>query len=199
MVRKGGAGKGEGEVDDEEHEGGKKKRRAVHTDNMSALEEDWGGGGEEEKEEKEEKEKKEVAKEGAKEGKEEGEDEGDVTNTALESPPKKDFIRLGQAKGEKDDKKSATGGGSGKKNKSASTRIRLFPQIRKRLEEERGKAKVKVRKVGTSEAGKDAIAQAYANSCLCTLRQLRYHCMSSKLDGWRHAKNVRKVLIADDR
>mmetsp|Transcript_5466 Transcript_5466/g.10941 ORF Transcript_5466/g.10941 Transcript_5466/m.10941 type:complete len:941 (+) Transcript_5466:226-3048(+) len=85
-----------------------------------------------------------------------------------------------------------------KKRKKGRIRIRLFPEIRKKLEKERRIAKLKFMSDSVTEDEKDAIAQAYANTCLFSLRQLRYHCMSSKLDGWRHTKNDRKLLIVDD-
>ena len=44
----------------------------------------------------------------------------------------------------------------------------------------------------------DIIAQQFAEASLILLRQLRYHCMNSGLDGWRQGKSRRKVLIVDD-
>eukprot|EP00591_Stephanopyxis_turris_P004494 CAMPEP_0195523582 /NCGR_PEP_ID=MMETSP0794_2-20130614/22833_1 /TAXON_ID=515487 /ORGANISM="Stephanopyxis turris, Strain CCMP 815" /LENGTH=1434 /DNA_ID=CAMNT_0040653605 /DNA_START=89 /DNA_END=4393 /DNA_ORIENTATION=- len=45
----------------------------------------------------------------------------------------------------------------------------------------------------------DIIAQQFAEASLTLLRQLRYHCMNSGLDGWRQGGNIRrKVLIVDD-
>jgi CheY-like chemotaxis protein/Ran GTPase-activating protein (RanGAP) involved in mRNA processing and transport len=45
----------------------------------------------------------------------------------------------------------------------------------------------------------DIIAQQFAEASLTLLRQLRYHCMNSGLDGWRQVgKNRRKILIVDD-
>jgi len=44
----------------------------------------------------------------------------------------------------------------------------------------------------------DIIAQQFAEASLTLLRQLRYHCMNSGLDGWRQGNFRRKVLIVDD-
>lgn len=44
----------------------------------------------------------------------------------------------------------------------------------------------------------DIVAQQFAEASLTLLRQLRYHCMNSGLDGWRQGKLRRKVLIVDD-
>ena len=44
----------------------------------------------------------------------------------------------------------------------------------------------------------EVILTQYAEASLTILRQLRYHCMNSGLDGWRHGGLKRKVLIVDD-
>ncbi|GMH61498.1 hypothetical protein TrLO_g13377 [Triparma laevis f. longispina] len=77
-------------------------------------------------------------------------------------------------------------------------RIRLFPQVRFNMECERARAKEKMQDPTVSESEKDMTAQAYASFCLVTLRQLRFHCMNARLDGWRHGSKVRKCLIVDD-
>ncbi|GMH87090.1 hypothetical protein TrST_g9989 [Triparma strigata] len=77
-------------------------------------------------------------------------------------------------------------------------RIRLFPQVRYNMECERARAKAAMQDPNVGEIEKDMTAQAYASFCLVTLRQLRFHCMNAKLDGWRHGQKVRKCLIVDD-
>ena len=44
----------------------------------------------------------------------------------------------------------------------------------------------------------EVILTQYAEASLTILRQLRYHCMNSGLDGWRQGSMKRKVLIVDD-
>ena len=60
-----------------------------------------------------------------------------------------------------------------RKRKKGRTRIRLFPEIRRKLEEERTSAKNSVESSQLNENDKDAVAQAYANTCLFNLRQVR--------------------------
>ncbi|GMI50436.1 hypothetical protein TeGR_g3888, partial [Tetraparma gracilis] len=86
----------------------------------------------------------------------------------------------------------------GAAKESSQIRMRLFPKVREKLEASRAAAKQLMRDPNISEHEKDVIAQQYAGNCLLTLRQLRHHCMESKLDGWRHGTNQRKMLIVDD-
>jgi hypothetical protein len=44
----------------------------------------------------------------------------------------------------------------------------------------------------------DIKAQLFAEASLTLLRQLRYHCMNSGLDGWRQGKIRQMFLIVDD-
>jgi len=79
--------------------------------------------------------------------------------------------------------------------------MRLFPKVREKLELSREVAKEHMAHPAVTEQDKSAIAQRYASECLLTLRQLRHHCMHSKLDGWRHGAagtDSRKMLIVDD-
>ena len=80
-------------------------------------------------------------------------------------------------------------------SKLSKSRIRLFPKVRAHLEYMRSIARKKMKNPGLTEEDKDVTAQAYASLCLVTLRQLRYHCMWAKLDGWRHGGVKRKVRV----
>ena len=44
----------------------------------------------------------------------------------------------------------------------------------------------------------DIKAQLFAEASLTLLRQLRYHCMNSGLDGWHQGKVRQMFLIVDD-
>jgi len=76
-------------------------------------------------------------------------------------------------------------------------RMNLFPMVREKLEVARKAAKQLMHDPTRTEKEKDDIAQQYAYTCIVTLRQLRHHCMESKLDGWR-GTILRKMLIVDD-
>ena len=76
-------------------------------------------------------------------------------------------------------------------------RITMFPQFAAKLDN----LKAVAQEMMDSESDpvqQDVIAQQFAEASLTILRQLRYHCMESGLDGWRQGKLRRKVLIVDD-
>ncbi len=76
-------------------------------------------------------------------------------------------------------------------------RITMFPEFAAKLDN----LKTVAQEMMDSELDpvqQDVIAQQFAEASLTILRQLRYHCMESGLDGWRQGKLRRKVLIVDD-
>ena len=76
-------------------------------------------------------------------------------------------------------------------------RITMFPQFATKLDN----LKAVAQDMMDSEEDpnqQDVIAQQFAEASLTILRQLRYHCMESGLDGWRQGRLRRKVLIVDD-
>mmetsp|Transcript_20893 Transcript_20893/g.48055 ORF Transcript_20893/g.48055 Transcript_20893/m.48055 type:complete len:1295 (-) Transcript_20893:84-3968(-) len=76
-------------------------------------------------------------------------------------------------------------------------RITMFPQFETKLDN----LKAVAQDMMDSEEDpnqQDVIAQQFAEASLTILRQLRYHCMESGLDGWRQGRLRRKVLIVDD-
>jgi len=80
---------------------------------------------------------------------------------------------------------------------SLKSRITMFPIFCAKLD----LLKANAQEMMDSEydpARQDLIAQQFAEASLILLRQLRYHCMNTGLDGWRHGKIKRKVLIVDD-
>jgi len=79
----------------------------------------------------------------------------------------------------------------------SKARITMFPQFTAKLDN----LKAVAQEMMDSEDDpnqQDVIAQQFAEASLTILRQLRYHCMESGLDGWRQGKLRRKVLIVDD-
>ena len=76
-------------------------------------------------------------------------------------------------------------------------RITMFPQFLAKLD----LLKAQAQDMMDNESDvtqQDIIATQFAEASLTLLRQLRYHCMNSGLDGWRQGKIRRKVLICDD-
>ncbi len=85
----------------------------------------------------------------------------------------------------------------GSKSSKCKARITMFPKFFEKLD----LLKLNAQEMMNNEfdqARQDLIAQQFAEASLILLRQLRYQCMSSGLDGWRHGKIRRKVLIVDD-
>ena len=76
-------------------------------------------------------------------------------------------------------------------------RITMFPQFAAKLDMLKESAQ-EMMDTEEDPAQQDIIAQQFAEASLTLLRQLRYHCMNSGLDGWRQGKIRRKVLIVDD-
>jgi CheY-like chemotaxis protein len=79
----------------------------------------------------------------------------------------------------------------------ARARITMFPAFEQKLEELKLTAKEMVEQEPDPNQ-QDIILTHYAEASLTILRQLRYHCMNSGLDGWRLSGLRRKVLIVDD-
>mmetsp|Transcript_56774 Transcript_56774/g.138154 ORF Transcript_56774/g.138154 Transcript_56774/m.138154 type:complete len:1348 (-) Transcript_56774:93-4136(-) len=76
-------------------------------------------------------------------------------------------------------------------------RITMFPQFEHKLEELKATATEMIEAEEDPEQ-QEIILTQYAEASLTILRQLRYHCMNSGLDGWRQGSLKRKVLIVDD-
>mmetsp|Transcript_14596 Transcript_14596/g.31751 ORF Transcript_14596/g.31751 Transcript_14596/m.31751 type:complete len:1240 (-) Transcript_14596:40-3759(-) len=76
-------------------------------------------------------------------------------------------------------------------------RITMFPQFSAKLDNLKAVAQ-EMMDNESDPVQQDVIAQQFAEASLTILRQLRYHCMESGLDGWRQGKLRRKVLIVDD-
>ncbi|KAL3923918.1 MAG: hypothetical protein SGILL_001367 [Bacillariaceae sp.] len=76
-------------------------------------------------------------------------------------------------------------------------RITMFPQFEMKLEELKTTATEMIEAEEDPEQ-QEVILTQYAEASLTILRQLRYHCMNSGLDGWRQGSMKRKVLIVDD-
>jgi CheY-like chemotaxis protein len=76
-------------------------------------------------------------------------------------------------------------------------RITMFPPFELKLDELKAMAKDMMEHEVDPEQ-QDIILTQYAEASLTILRQLRYHCMNSGLDGWRQGGLRRKVLIVDD-
>jgi len=76
-------------------------------------------------------------------------------------------------------------------------RIAMFPAFAQKLETVRSQVQEYMDNEDDA-AQQDVIAQLFAEASLTLLRQLKYHCMNSGLDGWRQGKIRRKVLIVDD-
>jgi CheY-like chemotaxis protein len=86
---------------------------------------------------------------------------------------------------------------SERKSNKIKARITMFPPFEAKLEELKAMAKEMMEHEDDPEQ-QDIILTQYAEASLTILRQLRYHCMNSGLDGWRQGKLKRKVLIVDD-
>ena len=76
-------------------------------------------------------------------------------------------------------------------------RITMFPQFEAKLEDLKATATDMIEQEEDPEQ-QEVILTQYAEASLTILRQLRYHCMNSGLDGWRQGSMKRKVLIVDD-
>ncbi len=76
-------------------------------------------------------------------------------------------------------------------------RITMFPHFAAKLDNLKAVAQEMMDNECDPEQ-QDIVAQQFAEASLTILRQLRYHCMESGLDGWRQGKLRRKILIVDD-
>jgi CheY-like chemotaxis protein len=92
---------------------------------------------------------------------------------------------------------NASGLGKEKKGAKVKARITMFPQFEQQLEELKATAMEMIEEEEDPMQHQVILTQ-YAEASLTILRQLRYHCMNSGLDGWRHSGLKRKVLIIDD-
>lgn len=84
-----------------------------------------------------------------------------------------------------------------RKGGGLKARITMFPQFEMKLEELKATATEMIETEEDPEQ-QEIILTQYAEASLTILRQLRYHCMNSGLDGWRQGSVKRKVLIVDD-
>ena len=92
---------------------------------------------------------------------------------------------------------SSTSTGKEKKTMKVKPRIAMFPQFEQQLEELKAAATEMIERE-EDPLQHEIILTQYAEASLTILRQLRYHCMNSGLDGWRQVGLKRKVLIVDD-
>jgi len=95
------------------------------------------------------------------------------------------------------DSAASTSGKEGRKTGKVKARITMFPQFEQQLEELKAAATEMIEQE-EDPMQHEVILTQYAEASLTILRQLRYHCMNSGLDGWRQAGLKRKVLIIDD-
>ena len=84
-----------------------------------------------------------------------------------------------------------------KKFTRAKPRISLFPKFEQQLEQLKSAAAEMIEQE-EDPTHHEVILTQYAEASLTILRQLRYHCMNSGLDGWRQGGLKRKVLVVDD-
>ncbi|CAB9496104.1 Peroxide stress-activated histidine kinase [Seminavis robusta] len=85
----------------------------------------------------------------------------------------------------------------GRRHNAKKPRITMFPMFKAKLEELKATAAEMI-ELEEDPDQQEVILTQYAEASLTILRQLRYHCMNSGLDGWRHGGLKRKVLIVDD-
>ena len=87
--------------------------------------------------------------------------------------------------------------GKDKKGNKIKPRITMFPQFEQQLNELKASA-TELLEQEEDPMQHEVILTQYAEASLTILRQLRYHCMNSGLDGWRQSGLTRKVLVVDD-
>ena len=87
--------------------------------------------------------------------------------------------------------------GKDKKGVKVKPRITMFPQFEQQLAELKASATELIEQE-EDPMQHEVILTQYAEASLTILRQLRYHCMNSGLDGWRQTGLTRKILIVDD-
>jgi CheY-like chemotaxis protein/Ran GTPase-activating protein (RanGAP) involved in mRNA processing and transport len=93
--------------------------------------------------------------------------------------------------------RSSNDGDRKRKSGGLKARITMFPQFEMKLEELKATATEMIESEEDPEQ-QEIILTQYAEASLTILRQLRYHCMNSGLDGWRQGSTKRKVLVVDD-
>ena len=88
---------------------------------------------------------------------------------------------------------------SGKERKlgKVKPRITMFGRFEQQLEELKSTATDMI-EMEEDPMQHEIILTQYAEASLTILRQLKYHCMNSGLDGWRQGGLKRKVLVIDD-
>lgn len=84
-----------------------------------------------------------------------------------------------------------------KKGLKVKARITMFSQFEQQLADLKASATELIEQE-EDPVQCEIILTQYAEASLTILRQLRYHCMNSGLDGWRQTGLTRKVLIVDD-
>jgi CheY-like chemotaxis protein len=87
--------------------------------------------------------------------------------------------------------------GNDKRFGKVKPRITMFPLFDQQLAELKATATEMIEQED-DPVQHEIILTQYAEASLTILRQLRYHCMNSGLDGWRQGGLKRKVLIVDD-
>jgi len=102
--------------------------------------------------------------------------------------------KLGQYGFSGDDTSS---GQAPKKPLKVKSRITMFPKFEQQLEQLKSAAAEMIEQE-EDPMHHEVILTQYAEASLTILRQLRYHCMNSGLDGWRQGGLKRKVLVVDD-
>lgn len=83
------------------------------------------------------------------------------------------------------------------KKSKVKLRITMFPQFEQQLSALKSSATELIEQEEDAMQHEVILIQ-YAEASLTILRQLRYHCMNSGLDGWRQSGLSRKILVVDD-
>jgi len=105
--------------------------------------------------------------------------------------------RLSMARSESERSTRSNASSNTERRTRMKARITMFPPFESKLEELKATAADMMDNEPDPEQ-QDIILTQYAEASLTILRQLRYHCMNSGLDGWRQGTLRRKVLIVDD-
>ena len=105
--------------------------------------------------------------------------------------------RQSMCRSDSDERSSRSNTSQSERKNKIKARITMFPPFEAKLDELKAMAKEMMEHEDDPEQ-QDIILTQYAEASLTILRQLRYHCMNSGLDGWRQGKLKRKVLIVDD-
>jgi CheY-like chemotaxis protein len=92
---------------------------------------------------------------------------------------------------------TSSASGRDKKINKVKPRITMFPQFEQQLEELKATASDMIEQED-DPMQHEVILTQYAEASLTILRQLRYYCMNSGLDGWRQGGMKRKILVVDD-